>query len=102
MRRHFRLLPLLLLVGCSRTPAPAPPPGMSGGVAYLMKHQSEDGAWRSDVYATFKDGTALTPLVLCSLQDAADYAETKTERRKASEWLANRVRADGTIDEGPD
>src|SRR5262245_42770070 len=43
---------------------------LAAGVEYLLKQQSEDGAWRSDVYATFKDGTALTPLVVAALQEA--------------------------------
>jgi prenyltransferase beta subunit len=111
MVRHFLFLLIVACLGCNQSSAPVteelpkPPataPGLSGGVEYLLKHQSEDGAWRSDVYATFKDGTALTPLVLCSLQDAADFAETKSARRKASEWLAKRVKPDGTIDEGPE
>ncbi|MBN9121890.1 MAG: terpene cyclase/mutase family protein [Planctomycetes bacterium] len=42
------------------------------GCDYLLAQQSSDGAWRSDVYATFKDGTALTPLALTALQEAHD------------------------------
>jgi hypothetical protein len=45
---------------------------LARGSDYLMARQSEDGAWRSDVYATFKDGTALTPLVVTALQAAHD------------------------------
>src|SRR5262249_50718707 len=71
------------------------------GCNFLLKKQSEDGAWRSDVYATYKDGTALTPLVVCALQDAG-RAEDADARRNASGWLARLVKADGTIDEGAD
>jgi hypothetical protein len=87
---------------------PAAPPadpmaaGHMHGAGYLLKHQSADGAWRSDVYATFKDGTALTPLVLCALQDAETFADSKQARRKASDWLARRAKPDGTLNEGPD
>lgn len=74
------------------------------GVAFLLKQQSPDGAWRSDVYATFKDGTALTPLVVCALQDAADAGAqapaSAAARRKGSEYLAKFARPDGTIDGG--
>jgi hypothetical protein len=42
------------------------------GVGYLLKQQSPDGAWRSDVYATFKDGIALTPFAVTALQEAHD------------------------------
>jgi hypothetical protein len=108
-----RLLPLLLLalLGCSvaaPTPSPTTAPvapsaskGLAGGVKYLVAHQSEDGSWRSDVYATFKDGTALTPLVLCSLLDAGGD-ESREARKKAAAWLAKKAKPDGTIDEGPD
>jgi squalene-hopene/tetraprenyl-beta-curcumene cyclase len=87
-------------------PADAPPAdpvaaAHARGVAFLLKHQSDDGAWRSDVYALFKDGTALTPLVLCALQDAGGE-ESAAARRKASDWLAKKAKPDGTIDEGQD
>jgi hypothetical protein len=108
---RFSLLFPLLLLGCSR-PVPSPPPvfipepevksldgGLKAGVAFLVGRQSPDGAWRSDEYATFKDGTALTPLVLCSLQDANAEPDA---RDNAAEWLAKKVKADGTLDEGPD
>jgi hypothetical protein len=42
------------------------------GVDYLVAQQWRDGSWRSDVYATFKDGTALTPLAVTALQEAHD------------------------------
>jgi squalene-hopene/tetraprenyl-beta-curcumene cyclase len=51
-------------------PPPTPRADTAAAVAFLLSHQSPDGAWRSDVYAAFKDGTALTPLVLGALQDA--------------------------------
>jgi hypothetical protein len=74
------------------------------GAAYLAKAQSPDGAWRSDVYATFKDGTALTPLVVVALQDAAGQLPESSAalHRKGCEFLAKLVKADGTIDPGPD
>lgn len=87
---------------------PAAPPtdpvatGRTPGVAFLLKQQSADGAWRSDVYATFKDGTALTPFVLVALQDGESVADTRSARSKASAWLAKRAKPDGTIDEGKD
>ncbi len=36
-------------------------------VRFLASKQSPDGAWRSDVYAPFKEGDALTPLVMTAL-----------------------------------
>ena len=36
-------------------------------VGFLASKQSPDGAWRSEVYAPFKEGDALTPLLLTAL-----------------------------------
>lgn len=84
-------------------PAPPAPPtpeqALVRGIEFLRSKQSPDGAWRSDVYATFKDGSALTPLVAVALQTANALPE---QRKKASDWLAKKVKPDGTIDEGPD
>ena len=119
MSRVSTALILLVAVGCARVqpgvsapgePEPIPQahaPGspelldraLGQGVAYLLKQQSPDGAWRSDVYATFKDGTALTPLAVCALQSAGADAKAT---RKGSEFLAKFVKDDGTIDPGPD
>jgi squalene-hopene/tetraprenyl-beta-curcumene cyclase len=119
----------LLLAGCGRAdPAPAvvgqaegvaaraetPPPrpaapraantAATAAVTFLVKQQSPDGAWRSDVYAAFKDGTALTPLVLTALQDVVDAGfpgpDTAAERRKAADFLDAFV-ADGAVREPP-
>lgn len=87
-------------------PAPARTADTAAAVAFLLKHQSPDGAWRSDVYAAFKDGTALTPLVLVALQDAADARlhgpDTAAARRKACDFLAALVTPDVTITEPAD
>ena len=86
------------------------------GVAFLIAQQSPDGAWRSDIYATFKDGPSLTPLVVCALQEAAlasaynpgcslvdpnaPHSPEAVARRKGSEYLAKMVTSGGTIDAG--
>ena len=49
-------------------------------IAWLLEHQSHDGAWRSDSYGAFRDGRALTPVVLRALP-AGDAAV------KACRWL---------------
>ncbi|HSQ56128.1 MAG TPA: hypothetical protein VLM40_10340, partial [Gemmata sp.] len=136
MVRFLSLIAFLIFVGCSRTTPPQPqivePPGPSIepvsdeilppprvvgtnspslnpvtiGVAYLLNQQFPDGSWHSDVYAAFKDGTALTPLVLCALLDAADAGidspTNAQSRKKAVAWLAKFVKPDGSIDPGPD
>lgn len=40
---------------------------IEAGVRYLTERQSPDGAWRSEVYAVFRAGGALTPLMLTTL-----------------------------------
>src|SRR5579884_961936 len=80
-------------------PTRTPDEALVSGVAYLLKQQSPDGAWRSDVYATFKDGTALTPLAVCALQEAGGPG-VAAEIRKGSEFLARMVKPDGSIDGG--
>ncbi|WP_439624208.1 prenyltransferase/squalene oxidase repeat-containing protein [Gemmata sp.] len=130
MRRALpALAAFLCLAGCSRGPAPvpdvvvtaptddgipAPRPvtrrpaseALAHGVTHLLSKQSGDGAWRSDVYATFKDGTALTPFAVVALQEAHD-AGARTPAVEAAitkgvAWLAKLSRKDGTIDPGPD
>jgi hypothetical protein len=64
---------------------------------FLLDHQSPDGAWRSSVYGAFKDGDALTPLVLHTLLAAAQHAEVRSAVRQGAEYLAGLIRADGTI-----
>lgn len=69
---------------CLRLPASGC--GNDGGdmrtkaTSWLLERQSPDGAWRSDTYGSFRDGRALTPVVLRALPagDAAD---------KACRWL---------------
>lgn len=94
--------------GLTRQRQPPPEPvthsparGLASGVGYLLRHQSPDGAWRSDTYGTFKDGTALTPLAVVALIEAGGTVETASSRRAGSEFLAQMVKQDGTIDEGP-
>lgn len=66
----------LWLTGCATPPMPANPPdplqALTKGVEWLLAKQARDGAWRSEHYASFADGTALTPLILLALQKAYD------------------------------
>lgn len=61
-----------------------PPDPRSAAVAWLLNQQSGDGAWRSDTYGAFRDGRALTPLVLRAL---ADERSAESACRKACSWL---------------
>jgi squalene-hopene/tetraprenyl-beta-curcumene cyclase len=99
MRAGIAVLALFAVIRPVPAEPPAPADALRRGVAYLVKHQSADGAWRSDVYATFKDGPALTPLAVCALQDAG-LPDARAAARKGSEYLAKLVKPDGTIDGG--
>ena len=81
-------------------PIVASDPAIAKGVELLRDQQSADGAWRSSVYATFKNGPALTPLVVCALQEAGVPGNTAAIR-KGCEYLAKLVIPDSTI-EGDD
>ncbi len=67
----------------------------------LVASQSPDGAWRSPTYGIFKDGLSLTPAVLKAVTFGPDVAGSATARRLGADYLGARVRADGTIDDGP-
>ena len=53
-------------------------------VLWLVSKQSADGAWRSDTYGAFRDGQALTPVVLRAL---AGCPEASGACRKAAHWV---------------
>ena len=110
MRLAGRVCVILLAVAVAtawflpaRTPPPKPsrPGGLAAGVEFLKSVQSPDGAWRSDTYGTFKDGTALTPLAVMALTEAGAAADTTAARKAGSRFLAGFIKPDGTVDEGP-
>src|SRR5262245_34204013 len=74
---------------------------LSSAARFLVERQDADGGWRSDQYAPFRDGSALTPLGMHALRWAADLPEFASAYRNGSEYLARRVKPDGIIDEGP-
>jgi squalene-hopene/tetraprenyl-beta-curcumene cyclase len=103
----------LLGCGSSRPPPPTPPSlatsvnqALTRATDFLVSQQDKDGAWRSDFYGPLKDGPSLTPLVLRSVSLAESGPVERTPARvsakkKALDYLAGMVRADGTLDEGP-
>src|SRR5208337_3289260 len=91
----------LFLAGCSEPrKLPAPPyseridQALASATRFLLAQQSAPGVFVSDVYANFKDGDALTPLVVQALHAAGASV-------KGADYLAAMVKADGTIDPGP-
>jgi squalene-hopene/tetraprenyl-beta-curcumene cyclase len=91
----------MLTIGCVERPQPAVPfsnrldDALTRGAEFLASRQDADGLWRSEVYGSFKDPSALTPLVAWAL-DAAKPAARANER--AVNYLAGMVRPDGAID----
>jgi hypothetical protein len=107
----MRALPFalfLLTAGCDK-PAPVPkvefPPrstdprdgARARGTAYLLAHQSKDGAWRSDVYGHFRGGDALTPLVVVALQGAPPVPATDEAIERGLAFMDRFVKG-GAID----
>jgi squalene-hopene/tetraprenyl-beta-curcumene cyclase len=106
-----------LLAGCSgrpqpsevTSPTPPTPPGsrsemidraLASATRYLLEKQSDDGAWRSDTYATFKDGTSLTPLAMEALHVLDPTTRTLPAADRGTVFLASLVQSDGKIDYG--
>ena len=58
--------------------------GGASGLQWLLDRQSADGAWRSESYGAFRDGRALTPMVLRSL---VGKQEAAAACRKAAAWM---------------
>jgi hypothetical protein len=56
-------------------------------VRFLASKQSPDGAWRSDVYAPFKEGDALTPLVMTALLSLAIDSDTREPCERGMKYL---------------
>lgn len=111
----MRLLPRMLLplaavwaaFGCTAptNPAAAPPErgaaALEAATAYLVRAQAPEGAWRSDVYGAFKEGDALTPLVLAALQSLPESAATRAAIDRGTAYLGLLVGPDGRIVKGP-
>lgn len=81
-----------------------PTAALRHAAAFFVKEQAHDWTWRSDVYGTFKDGTALTPLVVCALQelqllnDRPLPATVSQAFLKGGDYLAKLIKPDGSID----
>lgn len=107
-RRYFRcsarLTPLVLATvtlaaACCKIPEKPPSlvdqidTAMRRGATFLLRQQSFDGAWRSEVYGAFKRGDALTPLALRALiaipaQSTPGTAQVEHAIQRGSDALA--------------
>jgi hypothetical protein len=90
-RGLFLRLLLLAPLGARQASAAAPSPDLA--LQFLLRHQSEDGAWRSETYGAFRDVRALTPHVLRCLARFDDPA-LASAKNKAASWLLARARDD--------
>ena len=63
-RREFLLSAAAVCGGALTGWAEPPRTGIAAALRFLAARQSSDGAWRSVQYGAFRDGDALTPLVL--------------------------------------
>lgn len=68
---------------------------------FLASCQAKDGAWKSDMYGAFKDGGALTGLVVLALESTPPVPEVETACRRGQAFLAGLVQANGEIKCGP-
>jgi hypothetical protein len=91
----------LFALGCGANPQPVSPLSkridetLGRGIRFLASRQDADGLWRSEVYGSFKDPSALTPLVSSALEAARP---TTSADHRAVSFLAGMVRSDGSID----
>lgn len=103
---------LLAAGGCSRSPAaavaepdvrsPRIDAALAKATGFLRGAQSPDGAWRSDVYATFKEGDALTPLVLNALIALPDSQANRAAMDSGRKYLAKLMPGSGSAaDQSP-
>jgi Prenyltransferase and squalene oxidase repeat len=84
--------------GSSDTPKPARieriDQALTAAAAFLLGCQSDDGGWRSDVYGPFKEGPALTPLVLRTVLSLPAGKDVEARCRKGSAYLAAQVQGE--------
>jgi hypothetical protein len=91
------------LPGCDPSDAARPAQvddALARATRFLFERQSPDGAWRSEVYGAFKEGDALTPLVLQALLRLPPSEQRNLACRRGADYLARMVGADGSIDPG--
>lgn len=81
-RASFLRLLLLAPLGGRAAVVPTSDPSLT----FLLRMQSDDGAWRSTSYGAFRDGRALTPHVLRCLAHIDDPSLDQT-KEKAVRWL---------------
>jgi squalene-hopene/tetraprenyl-beta-curcumene cyclase len=88
----------MLAIGCGAHPEPVLPlskridTALEKGVRFIVSRQDADGLWRSDVYGSFKDPSALTPLVSSALEATKT---TSGADERAANFLAGLIQPNG-------
>jgi squalene-hopene/tetraprenyl-beta-curcumene cyclase len=72
--------------------ADAPGEAISRASDFLLRAQSEDGAWRGRDYAVFRDGSALTPFAMKALLALPPSRERLTAATRGAAFLSSFVR----------
>jgi hypothetical protein len=96
--RRACVLTGLALCGSSASHARPAREALQSAIAFLVGRQSADGAWRSNQYAAFRDGDALTPLVLWVLETAGDSPASSAIARGRL-WLERLTAKQATLTE---
>ncbi len=108
------VLSAALATSCSKKadpPGPLPaPPGLTlveridaslgDAATFMMKFQGEDGSFRSDHYAFFKDGWSLSPLVLATLLFLPQSPAVEASYQRGADFVATMVDKDGKLRSG--
>jgi hypothetical protein len=76
-----------LMLGAARPVVPGHTATCRAALGYFARRQSADGAWRSERYAAFRDGDALTPVVLCAAQTAPAASGIDAVMGRGLRWL---------------
>lgn len=75
---------------------------LSAAARWMIRAQSSDGAWRSQVYGCFRDGPTLTPYVMsCLFFLPQGGDDARSAFRKGVDHLAGMVGDDGVLRVGP-
>jgi squalene-hopene/tetraprenyl-beta-curcumene cyclase len=109
------LAAVVLLTGCGGQPPNSSPgaaalePGrpqsrleridaaLRAAAGFLLSAQSADGSWKSEVYGQFKEGDALTPIVLVTLLDLPETPHSPEAIERGAKYLRNFIADEGTI-----
>lgn len=109
------LAAVVLLTGCGGQPPNSPPgaaarePGqpqsrlerinaaLQLAARFLLSAQSDDGSWKSDVYGQFKQGDALTPIVLSTIPDLPETPQSPAAIQRGAKYLRKFVDDEGAI-----